>query len=194
MCVCVCVNPTVFSTTRTDRVDFKFYDLLEQILDKQPSTSASAPAVDTDAIEISEDSDGDVENDAGKTDRVCCPRRSELAGLVSTDAIVGMLLEKLPPSSWSDGEILALIEIWGEEDVQKALRGSVHNGYVYAEISERMQDLGFSKSPEQCRWKVKSLRNNFRQGYDKKKWAPALAGVRPPAGVATLTHAVFPPP
>lgn len=80
-----------------------------------------------------------------------------------------MSVEKPPPSLWSDGEILALIEIWGEEDVQRALRGSVHNGYVYAEISERMQDLGFSKTSEQCRWKVKSLRNNFRQCYDKKK-------------------------
>lgn len=85
-----------------------------------------------------------------------------------------MSMEKPLPSLWSDGEILALIEIWGEEDVQRALRGSVHNGYVYAEISERMQDLGFAKTSEQCRWKVKSLRNNFRQCYDKKKCAQAV--------------------
>ncbi|TNM91308.1 hypothetical protein fugu_019688 [Takifugu bimaculatus] len=135
------------SATGSDRIDFKFYDLLEQILDKQPSTSASA--VETDAIEISEDSDGDGGNDP--------------------EAVASVSVEKPPPSLWSDGEILALIEIWGEEDVQRALRGSVHNGYVYAEISERMQDLGFSKTSEQCRWKVKSLRNNFRQCYDKKK-------------------------
>lgn len=64
-----CLNPTgfaSFSTTGSDRIDFKFYDLLEQILDKQPSTSASA--VETDAIEISEDSDGDGGNDPGKFD------------------------------------------------------------------------------------------------------------------------------
>lgn len=87
-----------------------------------------------------------------------------------------MSLDKPLPGLWSDGEILALIEIWGEEDVQRALRGSVHNGYVYAEISERMQDLGFSKTSEQCRWKVKSLRNNFRQCYEKKKYVPGLVG------------------
>lgn len=92
-------------------------------------------------------------------------------------------MEKPPPSLWSDGEILALIEIWGEEDLQRALRGSVHNGYVYAEISERMQDLGFSKTSEQCRWKVKSLRNNFRQCYDKKtcaqpQWRPIFCWIR----------------
>uniref|UniRef100_A0A3P8RX00 Myb-like domain-containing protein n=1 Tax=Amphiprion percula TaxID=161767 RepID=A0A3P8RX00_AMPPE len=119
----------------TVRVDFKFYDLLEQILDKQPSTSS---AVITDSIEISEDS-----NDESGTERA--------------------------PSSWLDEETLALIDIWGDEDVQKALRGFVHNGHVYADISERMHDLGFSKTSEQCRWKVKSLRVNFRQSYDRKK-------------------------
>lgn len=85
------------------------------------------------------------------------------------DGDVGMSAEKRVSSVWTDEETLALIEIWGEEDVQRSLRGFVHNGYVYAEISERMQDLGYSKTPEQCRWKVKSLRNNFRQCYDKKK-------------------------
>lgn len=51
------VFSTVVSSSGTDRIDFKFYDLLEQILDKQPSTSA---AVVTDSIEISEDSDSEL--------------------------------------------------------------------------------------------------------------------------------------
>lgn len=80
-----------------------------------------------------------------------------------------MSTDKPASGSWSDEETLALIEIWADEDVQRALRGSVHNGHVYADISERMQDLGFLKTSEQCRWKIKSLRSNFRQCYDKKK-------------------------
>uniref|UniRef100_A0A1A7X1R3 Myb-like domain-containing protein n=1 Tax=Iconisemion striatum TaxID=60296 RepID=A0A1A7X1R3_9TELE len=132
------------SLSGTDHVDFKFYDLLEQILEKQPSTSA---AVVTDSIEISEDSD---EESAAEPETP-----------VST--------ERPPSSSWSDEETRALIEIWGEEEVQKSLRGFIHNGRVYAEIAERMHDLGFSKTPEQCRSKVKSLRINFRQCYDRKK-------------------------
>uniref|UniRef100_A0A3B5MFW6 Myb-like domain-containing protein n=1 Tax=Xiphophorus couchianus TaxID=32473 RepID=A0A3B5MFW6_9TELE len=123
------------SSSGTDRVDFKFYDLLEQILDKQPSTSST---IITDSIEISEDSNGE-----SGTERAT--------------------------STWSDEETLALIEIWGDVDVQRALRGFIHNGHVYAEISERLHDLGFSKTPEQCRSKVKSLRINFRQCYDRKK-------------------------
>ncbi|XP_037317790.2 uncharacterized protein zgc:113263 isoform X1 [Pungitius pungitius] len=127
-------------------VDFKFYDLLEQILDKQPSTSSTLV---TDSIEISEDSNG--------------------GSVTETDGEIGTSAEKPASSSWSDEETLALIEIWGDEDVQTALRGFVHNGHIYADISQRMSDLGYAKSSEQCRWKVKSLRNNFRQSYDKKK-------------------------
>ncbi|XP_042367628.1 uncharacterized protein zgc:113263 isoform X2 [Plectropomus leopardus] len=134
------------SSSGTDRVDFKFYDLLEQILDKQPSTSS---AVVTDHIEISEDSNSE--------------------SVMETDGEISMSAEKNTSSSWSNDETLALIEIWGDEDVQRALRGFVHNGHVYADISQRMQDLGYLKTSEQCRWKVKSLRTNFRQCYDRKK-------------------------
>lgn len=54
---------TVCSSSGTDRVDFKFYYLLEQILDKQPSTSST---VITDSIEISEDSNGESVTETGK--------------------------------------------------------------------------------------------------------------------------------
>ncbi|XP_041636198.1 uncharacterized protein zgc:113263 isoform X2 [Cheilinus undulatus] len=133
------------SSSGPDRVDFKFYDLLEQILEKQPSTSSMML---TDSIEISEDSNSEV---------------------AEADGDINMSTEKPATGSWSDDETLTLIEIWGVQDVQRALRGFVHNGHVYAEISERMQELGYFKTPEQCRWKVKSLRNNFRQCYDRKK-------------------------
>ncbi|XP_033989543.1 uncharacterized protein zgc:113263 isoform X1 [Trematomus bernacchii] len=134
------------SSSGTDKIDFKFYDLLEQILEKQPSTSST---VVTDSIEISED--------------------SNVESVTETDGEASMSTEKAPPSLWSDEETLALIEVWGDEDVQRALRGFIHNGHVYADISERMRDLGYSKSSDQCRWKVKSLRNNFRQCCERKK-------------------------
>ncbi|XP_029969530.1 uncharacterized protein LOC115404372 [Salarias fasciatus] len=132
------------SSSGTDRPDFKFYDLLEQILDKQPSTSSAAA---TDSIEISEDSNSESVTE----------KDEETSG------------ERPASSLWTDEETLALINVWGDEDVQTALRGYVHNGRVYSEISERLRDHGFAKTTEQCRWKVKSLRINFRQCYDRKK-------------------------
>lgn len=134
------------SSSGTDKIDFKFYDLLEQILEKQPSTSST---VVTDSIEISEDSNSD--------------------SVTETDGELSTSTDKPAPSSWSDDETLALIEIWGDEDSQRALRGSIHNGHVYADIAGKLQSLGYLKTSEQCRWKVKSLRNNFRQCYDRKK-------------------------
>nr|XP_033470495.1 uncharacterized protein zgc:113263 isoform X3 [Epinephelus lanceolatus] len=168
------------SSSGTDRVDFKFYDLLEQILDKQPSTSST---VVTDSIEISEDSNGESVTEADMRQRHGRRKRTQCAKpftqleksnrvaqkVLSKDGDISMPTEKLTTSSWSDEETLALIEIWGDEDVQRALRGFVHNGHVYADIGERMHDLGYSKTAEQCRWKVKSLRTNFRQCYDRKK-------------------------
>ncbi|XP_037551945.1 uncharacterized protein zgc:113263 [Nematolebias whitei] len=134
------------SSSGTDRVDFKFYDLLEQILEKQPSTSST---VVTDSIEISEDSNQE--------------------SVAETDAETRESRERAASGSWSEEETLALIEIWGEEDVQKALGGFIHNDNVYDEISERLHDFGFSKTPEQCCSKIESLRVNFQQCYEKKK-------------------------
>ncbi|TNN46064.1 Zinc finger and SCAN domain-containing protein 29 [Liparis tanakae] len=130
----------------TDRVDFKFYDLLEQILDKQPSTSSTAA---NDSIEISEDSNSE--------------------SVAETDGENGTSAEETATGSWTDEETLALIEIWGEEDVQSALRGFFHNGDIYADLSQRLCKLGYPKTSEQCRWKVESLRNNFQQSYERKK-------------------------
>ncbi|KAG7262812.1 hypothetical protein CRUP_021174, partial [Coryphaenoides rupestris] len=85
----------------TDKIDFKFYDLLEQIVEKQPSTSTLP------TIEISEDSDSESVNDAATPP---APRT--------------------PSSGWTDAETLALMGVWGEAGVRRALRGAVHTGRV----------------------------------------------------------------
>ncbi|XP_061663913.1 uncharacterized protein zgc:113263 [Syngnathoides biaculeatus] len=129
------------SSSGTEKLNFKFFDLMEQILDKRPSTSA---AVVTDPIEISEDSNGDSVTET----------EGEAAAAVS---------------SWSDEETSALIDIFGQEEVQRPLTGFVSNGHVYAEISGRLRDLGYAKTPEQCHEKVKTLKSNFLKCYEGKK-------------------------
>ncbi|XP_019732589.1 uncharacterized protein LOC109520070 isoform X4 [Hippocampus comes] len=130
------------SASGTDKVNFKFFDLMEQILDKRPSTSSAAVA---DPIEISEDSNGDSVTETAEGE----------AGL--------------SVSSWPDDETSALIDIWGEEEVQRSLAGFVPNGHVYAEISRRLRDLGYAKTPEQCHDKVKTLKSNFLKCHEGKK-------------------------
>ncbi|XP_049617188.1 uncharacterized protein zgc:113263 [Syngnathus scovelli] len=130
------------STPGNDKVNFKFFDLMEEILDKRPSTSTAGI---TDPIEISEDSNGD--------------------SVTETEGEAGLSV-----SSWSDEETSALIDIWGEEEVQRSLTGFVSNGHVYAEISRRLHDLSYTKTPEQCHEKVKTLKSNFLKAYEGKKF------------------------
>lgn len=63
VCVLNSCDSGSHSSSGSDRVDFKFYDLLEQILEKQPSTSST---VVTDSIEISEDSNQESVAENGK--------------------------------------------------------------------------------------------------------------------------------
>ncbi len=74
------------------------------------------------------------------------------------------------PTSWSDSETVALIDVWIENEVQEALRGSVHNIHVFTGIAEKLSNQGLVKTPEQCRWKIKNLTKDFRQCYERKKW------------------------
>lgn len=70
---------------------------------------------------------------------------------------------------WLDSETDALIEVWAEDEVLEALRDSGHSGHVFAEIAEKLNSQGFLKTPEQCRWKIKTLRKLFRECYERKQ-------------------------
>lgn len=125
-----------------DKSEFKFYNIMEKILDSQPSTS-STKAVD--AIEISEDSNS---TSVPETDGD------------SQSAEMGQ---------WSDEEVRTLIDIWAEEELTRSLGVDVQNGQIYSNISEKMTALGYSKTYTQCCLKLKELRNDFHQCYEKKK-------------------------
>ncbi|XP_042560597.1 uncharacterized protein zgc:113263 isoform X3 [Clupea harengus] len=131
------------SSSEAEHVEFKFYDLMEEILNKYPSSKKAAVQ---DFIPDSHSEKGD----------------SHVPGS-------HMSPDKSSSGSWSDPETLALIDIWAQDEVQRGLKGVVHNGHVFSDISQKMHDLGYSKTPEQCRWKVKTLRQNFRQCYERKK-------------------------
>ncbi|CAL9690089.1 unnamed protein product [Knipowitschia caucasica] len=62
---------------------------------------------------------------------------------------------------WSDVETRTLLDIWGEQDIQTALDGSFRNSFVYRDVARRLAALGFDRTPEQCRVRVKSLKRQF---------------------------------
>uniref|UniRef100_A0A8C9F617 Myb/SANT-like DNA-binding domain-containing protein n=1 Tax=Pavo cristatus TaxID=9049 RepID=A0A8C9F617_PAVCR len=63
----------------------------------------------------------------------------------------------------------ALLEIWGEADVQSALDGNFRNSHVYRDVACRLAELGFERTPEQCRIRIKGLKRQYYQARDGLK-------------------------
>ncbi|XP_066475059.1 ATP-dependent (S)-NAD(P)H-hydrate dehydratase isoform X1 [Tiliqua scincoides] len=78
---------------------------------------------------------------------------------------------------WSELETRALLEIWGEADVQSALDGNFRNSHVYRDVACRLAELGFERTPEQCRIRIKGLKRQYyqaREGLQKNGHARRL--------------------
>ncbi|XP_026997033.1 zinc finger and SCAN domain-containing protein 29-like [Tachysurus fulvidraco] len=94
-------------------------------------------------------------------------------------------MEKTEP--WQSKETKTLIGIWSEDEVQRELEGSVRNQKVFQKISQRMWELGYNRSPDRCRVKIKKLKQDFRRlkEYNKRnrmnpktnQWYEALDAV-----------------
>ena len=67
---------------------------------------------------------------------------------------------------WTDGEVFKLIYIWKEEGIQEQLEGSKRNKHVYDKLGTQMCKAGYNKTGEQCRCKVKKLRQEYKKIKD----------------------------
>ncbi|KAG7481350.1 hypothetical protein MATL_G00065940 [Megalops atlanticus] len=63
--------------------------------------------------------------------------------------------------NWSVEETQALLCAWSDERVQKSLSENLRNKHVFKHLAARMSALGFSRSPHQCRLRVKTLKANY---------------------------------
>ena len=81
--------------------------------------------------------------------------------------------------NWSDSETFKLIElhVWSEEGILEKLEGSKRNKHFYTRLSselEKHEKHRIVKSGEQCRGKVKKLRQEIRRS---RMVVTRLAGV-----------------
>ncbi|EMP38470.1 hypothetical protein UY3_04342 [Chelonia mydas] len=77
---------------------------------------------------------------------------------------------------WSNGEVLDLISVWGEEAVQSQLCSNRRNYDTFGHISRAMMERGHDQDAVQCRVKVKELRNAYhkaREANSRSVAAPA---------------------
>ena len=70
-------------------------------------------------------------------------------------------------ATWSDNEVLQLINFWGEEGVEEQLEGAKRNKHIYEKISKALAKNGIHKSGDQCRAKMKKLKMDYCNVKDK---------------------------
>ncbi|XP_061672462.1 uncharacterized protein LOC133499021 isoform X2 [Syngnathoides biaculeatus] len=63
--------------------------------------------------------------------------------------------------NWTVEETKVLLCAWSDQRVQKSLSENLRNRHVFKHLSARMSDMGFSRSPHQCRLRVKTLKANY---------------------------------
>ena len=64
--------------------------------------------------------------------------------------------------AWLQSEVKALLDIWADQEIQEQLAGRLHNMCIYEKISRKLKDLGFNRTGEQCREKIKKLRRDYK--------------------------------
>ncbi|XP_074976057.1 uncharacterized protein LOC142069292 [Caretta caretta] len=67
---------------------------------------------------------------------------------------------------WSNGKVLDLISVCGEEAVQSQLCSSHRNYDIYGQRSRAMMERGHDRDTVQCRVKVKELQNAYRKACE----------------------------
>ncbi|KAL0973270.1 hypothetical protein UPYG_G00201260 [Umbra pygmaea] len=81
----------------------------------------------------------------------------------STDSILQVETSGEYQAIWSADEVHALLTFWSSRSVQKELLSSMTNTRVFARVSSELAALGFKKTTNQCRWKIKKLKEEYRK-------------------------------
>ncbi|KAM7144551.1 zinc finger and SCAN domain-containing protein 29-like [Macrochelys suwanniensis] len=77
--------------------------------------------------------------------------------------------------AWTERGVRDLIAVWGDESVLEELRAKRRNANTYAKVSKGMQDRGYNRDAQQCRVKIKEL----RQAYQRTRDANSRSGSEP---------------
>ena len=69
-------------------------------------------------------------------------------------------------ANWTDREVFRLVDCWSEERIQEQLEGSRRNKHAYDKLSQSLAEHDIKKTGEQCRTKVKKLRQEYKKTKD----------------------------
>lgn len=66
-------------------------------------------------------------------------------------------------AGWSSEETSVLVGVWGGESVQRQLDSVARNRSVFENIAKEMKNLGYDRSWQQCKTKIKNLTHRYRK-------------------------------
>uniref|UniRef100_A0ABM5FGF5 Myb/SANT-like DNA-binding domain-containing protein n=1 Tax=Pogona vitticeps TaxID=103695 RepID=A0ABM5FGF5_9SAUR len=66
-------------------------------------------------------------------------------------------------TNWSYGEVLDLLDIWGEQRIQQVLQSSHRNMDTFQVIANEMAKRGHERTAQECRTKTKTLRRDYKK-------------------------------
>lgn len=135
------------------KVDYKFYNQLEQILGQE-------------AVSLDEYDEKDEREDqtSGTEDEAPVRQKSESLRLRVPAAGADGL-----NTTWTEQETVALVEVWAADDVQHGLKTCVRNSHIFAEISEKMATIGYLRTAEQCHTRIKRLKKTYRRYCNSRR-------------------------
>ena len=66
-------------------------------------------------------------------------------------------------AGWSNEETRALVSVWGQANVQSELDSVARNRVVFQRIAGLLEELGYERTWQQCRTKIKNLTQKYRK-------------------------------
>ena len=69
-------------------------------------------------------------------------------------------------ANWTEGEMLCLIRLWGEDSIQAQIEGCRRNREVFARLAGQMREEGYDRTGDQCREKIKKMKADYRKIKD----------------------------
>ena len=88
-------------------------------------------------------------------------------------------------AGWSVDETRALISVWGQANVQSQLDGVMRNRVIFERIARDMEELGYERTWQQCRTKIKNLTQKYRKVRASPRSTPCFSNLD---WLATQSH------
>ncbi|XP_044280452.1 uncharacterized protein LOC123020605 isoform X1 [Varanus komodoensis] len=69
-------------------------------------------------------------------------------------------------NNWAYTEVIDLLDIWGEQKIQKLLQSSYRNMDTFQVIASEMAKRGHERTAQECRNKTKTMRRDYKKAKD----------------------------